>query len=69
MAMRGSRQTVKHWRLRTRRYTPAGCAKIYGEKVSDAKTDRAELSKLRLGPGGAQHGHRRNGKCETGSDR
>jgi DNA invertase Pin-like site-specific DNA recombinase len=24
----------------------AGCAKVYGEKVSGAKTDRAELAKL-----------------------
>ena len=31
----------------------AGCAKVYGEKVSGAKTDRAELAKLlrRLEPG------------------
>ena len=31
----------------------AGCAKVYSEKVSGAKTDRAELAKLlkRLGPG------------------
>ena len=31
----------------------AGCAKVYGEKVSGAKTDRAELGKLlkRLAPG------------------
>jgi DNA invertase Pin-like site-specific DNA recombinase len=31
----------------------AGCAKVYGEKVSGAKTDRAELAKLlkRLGAG------------------
>jgi DNA invertase Pin-like site-specific DNA recombinase len=31
----------------------AGCAKVYSEKVSGAKTDRAELGKLlkRLGPG------------------
>jgi DNA invertase Pin-like site-specific DNA recombinase len=31
----------------------AGCAKVYGEKVSGARSDRAELAKLlkRLGPG------------------
>jgi DNA invertase Pin-like site-specific DNA recombinase len=33
--------------------TAAGCAKIYREKVSGAKTDRAELAKVisRLEPG------------------
>jgi DNA invertase Pin-like site-specific DNA recombinase len=33
--------------------TAAGCAKVYREKVSGAKTDRAELAKVtgRLEPG------------------
>jgi hypothetical protein len=53
--MRGSPLTAKPLASQDAQLHAAGCAKVYGEKVSGAKTDRAKLAKLlkRLEPGGA----------------
>ena len=53
MAMRGFRQTGRPLAAQDAALRAAGCAKVYSEKASGAKTDRAELRKVvsRLGEG------------------
>jgi hypothetical protein len=44
--MRGSRHGTNDLAGQVAELTAAGCAKVYREKVSGAKTDRAELAKV-----------------------
>jgi DNA invertase Pin-like site-specific DNA recombinase len=38
--------TAKPWPLRTQHWTGAGCAKVYGETASGARSDRPQLAKV-----------------------
>jgi DNA invertase Pin-like site-specific DNA recombinase len=44
--MRGSRQTGRPCASQDAQLHSAGCAKVYSEKASGARTDRPELAKL-----------------------